>query len=69
MKELNLKVSGMHCCGCENRIVNVLKEVKEIKNVTANHETGSVFIKFKKDYQDIDKIKEMLNNMEFYVEE
>ena len=30
MKEIELNVTGMHCSGCENRIKNVVSELKEV---------------------------------------
>ena len=31
MKEINLKVEGMMCIGCENRIQNAVKNMNGIK--------------------------------------
>lgn len=45
MKDINLKVEGMACGGCENRIQNSLSTIDGIKFVKANHETGDVKIK------------------------
>ncbi len=42
MKELEIKVKGMVCGGCENRVKNALKEIEGVENVEANHETGIV---------------------------
>lgn len=42
MKEINLKVNGMVCHGCENRVKNALKNVDGVENVVANHEDGTV---------------------------
>ena len=44
MKETTIKVKGMMCEGCENRIKNALGEVEVIKEVEANHNTGLVKI-------------------------
>ena len=44
MKETTIKVKGMMCEGCENRIKNALGEVEGIKEVEANHNTGLVKI-------------------------
>ena len=44
MKETTIKVKGMMCEGCENRIKNALVEVEGIKEVEANHNTGLVKI-------------------------
>ena len=44
MKEINLKVEGMMCTGCENRIQNAVKNMNGIKSVKADHTTGTVKI-------------------------
>ncbi len=66
MKELELNVKGMHCSGCENRIKNVVEELKEVKKVEANHETGKVNITLKKDVNDEikEKIKSNIEKLE-----
>ena len=44
MKKIILKVNGMMCVNCENRVKNVLKNIDEVENVFANHITGEVTI-------------------------
>ena len=44
MKETIIKVEGMACIGCENRIQNALKGIEGINEVKANHNTGIVEI-------------------------
>ena len=44
MKEIEIKVEGMVCNGCENRVQNALKAIKGIKDVNADHTTGIVKI-------------------------
>ena len=44
MKKIILKVNGMMCVNCENRVKNVLKNIDEVENVFANHITGEVII-------------------------
>ena len=44
MKEINLRVKGMMCNGCENRVKNVLKAIEGVKEVTADYNTGKVYI-------------------------
>ena len=63
MKELELNITGMHCSGCENRIKNVVLELKEVKKVEANHETGKVKITLKKDVSE-----EIVNNIKTSIE-
>ena len=44
MNEINLKVKGMMCSGCENRVKNALENITGIEKVIANHTTGNVSI-------------------------
>ena len=44
MKEVTIKVNGMVCGGCENRVQNALKTIDGIKNVVADHNTGTVTV-------------------------
>ena len=68
MKEINLKVKGMHCEGCENRIKNSLSTIEGIEEVIANHIDGSVLIKTNKEV-DIEDIKEKIEDLGFENEE
>ncbi len=40
--EILLKVNGMMCEGCENRVQNILKDIDGVESVVANHSDGSV---------------------------
>ena len=64
MKEINLKVKGMHCEGCENRIKNSLSEIDGVDEVIANHVDGTVLIKTNKEV-DLEEIKEKIEDLGF----
>lgn len=66
MKEINLKVEGMVCSGCENRVKNALKTVPEVEEVTASHIDGTVVITLNKDI-DVDTLKEKIEDLGFEV--
>ena len=66
MKEINLKVKGMVCSGCENRVKNALKELSQVEDVIANHVEGNVTITLK-DEVDINSIKETIEDLGFEV--
>ena len=51
MKETKIKVEGMVCGGCENRVQNALKTIEGIEEVVANHETGIVTVTSKEDVE------------------
>ena len=62
--KIEIRISGMSCTGCENRVENVLKNVENIESVNANYNTGIVEIETNniKDL-DIDMIKETLEDL------
>ena len=64
MKEINLKVEGMMCTGCENRIQNAVKNMNGIKSVKADHTTGTVKIEAEDGIEE-SKIKEKIENIGF----
>ncbi len=68
MNEIIIDVEGMMCEGCEKRIVNALSDVKNIKDVQADHKEGKVVIKSKKDV-DMEVVKEKIENLGFKVKE
>ena len=63
-KKIEIRISGMSCTGCENRVENILKNIKNEKSVNANYNTGIVEIETNdiKDL-DIDIIKETLEDL------
>lgn len=68
MKELILKVEGMHCSGCENRVKNSLSLIDGIEYVNANHEDGTVIIKLSEEVS-LNEIKEAIEDLGFKVKE
>ena len=62
--KLEIRISGMSCTGCENRVENVLKNIENVESVNANYNTGIVEIGINniKDL-DIDMIKETLEDL------
>ena len=66
MKELKLKVSGMVCGGCENRVKTALSEINGVESIDANHNTGIVTIKSEKDLE-IAQIKEKIIDLGYEI--
>ena len=62
--KIEIRISGMSCTGCENRVENVLKNIENVESVNANYNTGTVEIGTNniKDL-DIDMIKETLEDL------
>ena len=44
MEKINLKVNGMVCTGCENRVKNALMNIEGVKKVSADHKKNLVTI-------------------------
>lgn len=64
--KIEIRISGMSCTGCENRVENVLKNIENVESVNANYNTGIVEIETNniKDLDlDIDMIKETLEDL------
>lgn len=40
----NLRVSDMHCEGCETSVVDALRDVDGVEDASADHETGEVAV-------------------------
>ena len=68
MKEIKLKINGMMCEGCENRVKSAVSLIEGVENVDANHNTGMVTVTTKEDL-DISKIKEKIIDIGYEIEE
>lgn len=68
MKETIIKVEGMVCSGCENRVQNALKTIEGIENVVANHTKGTVTITSNNEV-DVNAMKEKIEDIGFTVKE
>ena len=66
MEEINLKVEGLECTGCEKRIQNAVRNIAGVKEVKANHESGTVVI-IAKNGVDVEEIKNKINDLGFEV--
>ncbi len=44
MKEIKIKVNGMVCEGCENRVKNALSTMDGIESIEASYKTGIVTV-------------------------
>lgn len=66
MRETIIKVRGMMCNGCENRVKNALSELDGIESVEASHEEETVKIISNQEIN-IDVIKEKIEDLGFEV--
>ena len=62
--KIEIRISGMSCTGCENRVENILKNIENVESVNANYNTGIIEIETNniKDLN-IDIIKETLEDL------
>lgn len=68
MKKTIIKVEGMVCGGCENRVQNALKTIEGVENVVANHINGIVTVVSKEKVKE-SAIKEKIEDIGFEVKE
>lgn len=66
MKEIKIKVKGMHCSGCENRIKKVLELLDEVESVSASSSEGEVIVTLNKEIN-LELIKEQIEDLGFEV--
>ena len=64
MKEAIIKVNGMMCTGCENRVKNALSELAGIEGVEASFAEGIVKVILNEQIN-IDVIKERIEDLGF----
>ncbi|MGN1301087.1 MAG: heavy-metal-associated domain-containing protein [Clostridia bacterium] len=68
MKKIVIKVEGMACSGCENRVQNALKNIKGVEKVIANHTNGTVTVTSNNEVEE-DALKEKIEDIGFKVKE
>lgn len=59
---MEIRVNGMVCTGCENRIKNALSTIDGVESVEASHEKGIVLVKTNKEIKReiiVDKIDDL----------
>lgn len=65
MKEITMKVKGIECIGCENRIQNALQKLEEVEEVKADHQDSIVTLKTNEEM--LPKIKEIIEDLGFTI--
>ena len=65
---MKLKIEGMMCTGCENRVQNALKTIEGVEEVKANHQDGTVRVKAN-DNVELSAIKEKVEDIGYEVKE
>ena len=65
MKEISLKIEGMHCTGCSNRLEKVLNSTDGVEKATVSFEDKKAIITFDESKTNIEKIKEAIEDSGF----
>lgn len=65
MKEINFKVSGMHCTGCSNRLEKVLNNLDGVESANVDFESTTAHIVYDENVLNIEKIKEAIEDAGF----
>ena len=65
MKEIKLKIEGMHCAGCSNRLEKILNNVDGIESAKVSLEEKQATIKFDETKTNIENIKEAIADAGF----
>ena len=65
MKEINLKIEGMHCAGCSTRLEKVLNKKKKKKKAQVSLEEKKATIKYDETRISIESIKEAIEDAGF----
>ena len=65
MKEIKLKIEGMHCTGCSNRLEKVLNNTDGVEKATVSFEDKKAIITFDESKTNIEKIKEAIEDSGF----
>lgn len=69
MKEIKLKIEGMHCTGCSNRLEKVLNNIEGVTSAQVNFDEKSAIVNFDEGKVTIQKIKENIEDAGFTAEE
>lgn len=67
MIEVELRVPGMGCEGCENSVSTALRRLDEVREVDADHESGCVVVRLRREI-DRARLTEAVNAAGFEVE-
>ena len=69
MESISLKINGMKCTGCSQRVEKALKNTEGIEKVNVNFDSRNAEIKYNKETVSIKEIKEVITDIGFEVEE
>ena len=65
MKEIKLKIEGMHCTGCSNRLEKVLNNTVGVEKAIVSFEEKQAIITYNESQIDLTQIKEAIEGAGF----
>ena len=65
MKEIKLKIEGMHCTGCSTRLEKVLNNTDGVESATVSFEKKQAIITYNESQTDIEQIKQIIQDTGF----
>lgn len=65
MKEIKLKIEGMHCTGCSNRLEKILNNTDGVENAIVSFEEKQAIITYNESQIDLEKLKETIKDAGF----
>ena len=65
MKEIKLKIEGMHCTGCSSRLEKVLNNTDGVESAIVSFEEKQAIITYNESQTDIEQIKQTIQDAGF----
>jgi copper ion binding protein len=65
MKEINLKIEGMHCTGCSTRLEKILNNLEGVETAKVSLEEKKATIKYDETKINTENIKEAIEDAGF----
>ena len=65
MKEIKLKIEGMHCTGCSSRLEKVLNNTDGVESATVSFEKKQAIITYNESQTDIEQINQIIQDTGF----
>ena len=65
MKEIKLKIEGMHCTGCSNRLEKVLNNTDGVEKAIVSFEEKQALITYNESQTDTEQIKQAIQDAGF----
>lgn len=65
MREIKLKIEGMHCAGCSNRLEKILNNVDGVESAKVSLEEKSANIKYNEEEVELNTILQEIEDAGF----